>query len=101
MALLFSDGSTDQVNVGSAASVDNLAALSVLSVLLYWRFPIHVWSVFANLLLLPLVGMMFLAEYLYRWLTYRWFGHATLAQSVMAFQRLRAARAARMVHRRG
>ena len=78
-----------------------LAALSVLSVLLYWRFPIHVWSVFANLLLLPLVGMMFLAEYLYRWLTYRWFGHATLAQSVMAFQRLRAARAARMVHRRG
>jgi uncharacterized membrane protein len=64
------------------------------SLLLFVYAPLPVWSVFANLLLLPLVGLMFLGEYAYRVLRYRWYAHATLAQSVTAFQRLRAARSA-------
>jgi uncharacterized membrane protein len=71
-----------------------MTALAILSVLLFVLAPLKVWSAFANLLLLPLVAVMFLGEYAYRSLRFRWFRHATLRESVMAFQRLRAVRTA-------
>lgn len=37
-----------------------------LSVLLFCLAPVEIWSAFANILTLPLVGLMFLAEYLVR-----------------------------------
>jgi uncharacterized membrane protein len=66
-----------------------MAILAVSSVLLFALAPLRAWSVFANLLLLPLVALMFLAEYAYRSVRHAWFPHATLLQSVTAFQRLR------------
>jgi len=66
-----------------------MLVLCALSVLLFALAPLRVWSAFANLLLLPLVALMFLAEYAYRSVRHAWFAHATLAQSVTAFQRLR------------
>lgn len=41
-------------------------ACATLSLLLFWLAPTAVWSVFANLLPAPLVGLMFLAEHLWR-----------------------------------
>ena len=38
------------------------AVIATLSALLYFRAPLELWSLFANLLSLPLVGAMFLAE---------------------------------------
>lgn len=38
-------------------------ACVVLSVLLFFAAPIEVWSWFANILALPLIGLMFLVEY--------------------------------------
>ncbi len=40
--------------------------MATLSLLLFWLAPITVWSVFANLLGLPLVVLMFVAEYAVR-----------------------------------
>jgi uncharacterized membrane protein len=37
--------------------------MAITSTLLFWLAPITVWSVFANLLTLPLVVLMFLGEY--------------------------------------
>lgn len=37
--------------------------IATLSVLLFWLAPVAVWSVFANLLNLPLLMLMFAAEY--------------------------------------
>jgi len=68
-----------------------MLAMSVASVVLFLFAPVSFWSLFANLLLLPLIALMFLAEYLYRSLRYRWFTHGTIAQSLGAFRRLRAA----------
>jgi uncharacterized membrane protein len=42
------------------------AANAALSVLLFFAAPIETWSVFANVLSLPLVGLMFVAEYAVR-----------------------------------
>ena len=42
------------------------AAMAATSVLLFFLGPIDLWSLFANLLSLPLVGAMFLAEYAVR-----------------------------------
>ena len=64
-----------------------LPAIAGASVLLFVLAPMRVWSLFANLLLLPLVGLMFLSEYLYRHLRYPWFAHATIAQTLGAFSR--------------
>jgi uncharacterized membrane protein len=62
--------------------------LSAASVLLFACAPFATWSWLANVLLLPLVVLMFLGEYAYRTLRYPWFTHATLLQSVAAFQRM-------------
>lgn len=42
------------------------AGMATLSLLLFWLAPIRVWSVFANLLGLPLVALMFVGEYAVR-----------------------------------
>ena len=42
------------------------AAIAAASALLYFLAPLALWSVFANLLTLPLVGAMFMAEFLVR-----------------------------------
>jgi uncharacterized membrane protein len=46
---------------------------------------LHTWSAFVNLLNLPLLALMFLAEYGYRVTRHRDFPHASLKQSVEAF----------------
>ncbi|HEY7761076.1 MAG TPA: hypothetical protein VIA64_16795 [Burkholderiales bacterium] len=66
-----------------------LSAMAVTSALLFLLAPLDVWSLFANVLFFPLVGLMFLAEYAHRILRYRWFAHASIAQSVAAFRRQR------------
>jgi uncharacterized membrane protein len=42
------------------------SAMALLSLLLFWLAPVAVWSVFANLLNLPLLVLMFAAEYVAR-----------------------------------
>ena len=39
------------------------AAMSLVSTLLFFLAPITVWSLFANFLSMPLVALMFIAEY--------------------------------------
>jgi uncharacterized membrane protein len=72
-----------------------LFVLAGSSVLLYALAPLPAWSLFANLLFVPLIAAMFLAEYAWRTLRYPWYAHATLAQSVSAFHRLREGAARR------
>lgn len=42
------------------------ALVTMLSLLLFWLAPVSIWSAFANLLGLPLLALMFLAEYAVR-----------------------------------
>jgi len=42
------------------------AAIAAASTLLYFLAPLELWSMFANLLTLPLVGAMFVAEFMVR-----------------------------------
>jgi uncharacterized membrane protein len=42
------------------------AAMAAISALLFFLAPLNAWSLFANLLSLPLVGAMFVAEFLVR-----------------------------------
>ena len=42
--------------------------IAALSLLLFWLAPVQVWSVFANLLGMPLLVLMFAGEYAVRWL---------------------------------
>lgn len=43
------------------------------------------WSLFVNVLNLPLVAAMFAADYLYRVIRFRGYPHASIAQSIDAF----------------
>jgi len=43
------------------------------------------WSLFVNVLNIPLLAAMFTGEYLYRVLRYRGYPHASIAQAVKAF----------------
>jgi hypothetical protein len=43
------------------------------------------WSLFVNVLNLPLLAAMFVGDYCYRVLRYRGYRHASIAQSVQAF----------------
>jgi uncharacterized membrane protein len=63
------------------------AGMALTSLLLFILAPIAVWSVFANLLNVPLVVAMFLAEYLYRILRYPNFSHASIRSSIQAFHK--------------
>jgi uncharacterized membrane protein len=63
------------------------AGMALNSLLLFFLAPLAVWSVF-NLLNLPLVVAMFLAEYLYRILRYPNFSHASIRSTIRAFQKV-------------
>ena len=65
-----------------------MLAMAASSLLLFAFAPLAVWSSFANLALLPLAALMFLAEYSYRIVRYPWFAHASIVQSLGAFRRL-------------
>lgn len=62
------------------------AGMALASLSLFVLAPLAVWSVFANLLNLPLVAAMFLAEYLYRILRYPNFSHASIRSTIRAFR---------------
>lgn len=63
------------------------AGMALTSLLLFLFAPLAVWSVFANLLNLPLIVLMFLAEYLYRIRRYPDFSHASIRATIRAFQK--------------
>lgn len=63
------------------------AAMALTSLMLFLFAPLSVWSVFANLLSLPAVVAMFLAEYLYRIRRYPNFAHASIRATIRAFQK--------------
>lgn len=63
------------------------AAMALASLLLFVFAPLQTWSLFVNVLGLPLVAAMFLAEYVYRVVRYRHFSHASLFTSVGAFHK--------------
>ncbi len=41
-------------------------SIAAVSVLLFWAAPLRVWSIFINFCVVPLVGVMFVGEYLVR-----------------------------------
>jgi len=57
----------------------------VISALLLAFASLEAWSLFVNLLNLPLVAAMFVGDYLFRVLRYRRYPHVSIAQSVEAF----------------
>ena len=61
------------------------AAMGLTSVLLFAFASLPAWSLFVNVLGLPLLCAMFVAEYIYRVLRYRHFSHSPLIASVRAF----------------
>ncbi|HYN27748.1 MAG TPA: hypothetical protein VES94_05560 [Burkholderiales bacterium] len=61
------------------------AGMALTSLLLFFVASLAVWSVFANLLSLPLVVAMFLTEYLYRILRHPNFSHASIRATIQAF----------------
>ena len=62
------------------------AAMALTSMLLFLLEPLPVWSVFNNLLNLPLVVAMYLGEYAWRLWRYPNFSHASIATVVRAFR---------------
>jgi uncharacterized membrane protein len=56
-----------------------------VSGLLFVYTPLHVWSLFVNVLNFPLLGLMFVGEYLYRVTVHRDFPQATIAEAIAAF----------------
>jgi uncharacterized membrane protein len=68
------------------------AGMTLTSVLLFAFAPLETWSLFANLLTLPLIVLMFVGEYAYRVSRYRDFAHVSLLTAVRVFRdRSRAA----------
>ncbi len=61
------------------------AAQLLVSALLLAFAPLDTWSLFVNLLNLPLLAAMFVGDYLLRVLRYRRYPQATIAQAVQAF----------------
>jgi uncharacterized membrane protein len=59
-----------------------------VSALLFLVAPLPVWSLFANLLNLPLVASMFLSEYAWRLWRHPQFARASLPEIVQAFRKL-------------
>jgi len=66
------------------------AAMALTSTLLFFLAPLAIWSVFANFLTLPLVALMFIAEYWVR----RWLlpdtRHTRILDAVRAFRNVTA-----------
>ena len=61
------------------------AAQLMASGLLYAFAPLELWSAFVNLLNLPLLGLMFAGQWLYRNLRHPGFPRATTWQAIEAF----------------
>jgi uncharacterized membrane protein len=61
------------------------AAQVAVSVLLFAFASIDAWSIFINILNVPLVVLMFIGEYFYRVVRYRDFPHASIATAWRAF----------------
>ncbi|HYH43725.1 MAG TPA: hypothetical protein VD867_17275 [Burkholderiales bacterium] len=61
------------------------AAQPLVSAALFMWAPLDMWSLFVNVLNLPLVAFMFAAEYLYRVRRYRDFPHASIMKGVRMF----------------
>ena len=61
------------------------AAQIIISILLFIFAPIATWSFYINFLDLPLVALMFLAEYAYRITCYRSHPHTPIWKTVQAF----------------
>jgi len=64
------------------------AAMALTSLLLFAFAALPTWSLFVNVLSLPLIAAMFVVEYVYRVLRYRGFSHASLFAGVRAFREL-------------
>lgn len=60
-------------------------AQPVVSAALFAWAPLDAWSFFVNVLNLPLLALMFAAEYLYRVTRYRHFPHASIMKGVQMF----------------
>jgi len=60
----------------------------IVSALLFVLAPLRVWSLFANVLNLPLLAMMFLGEYAWRVLRHPHFAPASFPAVVQAFRKL-------------
>lgn len=63
------------------------AVMAILSVGLYLSAPLATWSVFANLLTLPLTVGFFVAEYLVRLRLHPDFDHVSIFESIRAYRR--------------
>jgi uncharacterized membrane protein len=61
------------------------ATMGLASLLLFAFAPLEAWSLFVNVLALPLIASMFIFEYVYRVLRYRRFSHVSLLTAVRAF----------------
>jgi uncharacterized membrane protein len=62
------------------------AAMALTSILLFLFEPLPIWSMFNNLLNLPLVAAMYLGEYAWRLWRYPNFSHASIATVFRAFR---------------
>jgi uncharacterized membrane protein len=62
------------------------AAMALTSILLFLFEPLPIWSVFNNLLNLPLAVTMYLGEYAWRLRRYPNFSHASIATVLRAFR---------------
>ena len=56
-----------------------------VSALLFKFASLNVWSLFINVLNIPLVALMFIGEYVYRVIRHRAFPHASLIDGIRAF----------------
>ena len=63
-------------------------AMALASALLFAFGPLETWSLFVNVLTLPLIAGMFVVEYAFRLLRYRTFSHVSLLTAVRAFHEL-------------
>jgi len=63
-------------------------AMAVTSVALFAWAPVGVWSAFVNLLNLPLVAAMFVAEYLWRMIRHPGLSRATIPTMIRSFWKL-------------
>lgn len=62
------------------------AAMAVISTVLFFAAPLATWSVFANFMTLPLVALMFIAEYLVRRRLLPDVRHTHILDAVRAFR---------------
>lgn len=62
------------------------AVMALASTLLFFLAPLSVWSVFSNFLTLPLVALMFIAEYAVRWYVLPETRHTHILDAVRAFR---------------